>query len=343
MTPKAAFLGLAFVASPAFADHVGPSGVGGGSINVISPDTLEAGSAAIGLRLTYTRPEQRSDAELEALAGQHVHAHNTDYNFNGSLGIAYGIDHHLTVSLELPYVRRDDLVEGTHSHVAGQAVNGVEALGDVAGVGDASLLARYRLTDNANAMFTLIAGLKAPTGSTHQRSDSGERLETEHQLGTGSWDPIAGASFGAQAGPLRLTASMLYQFSTAGAQRTRLGDRAQAGVALSHRFGPAEHHHGEAEDQDHEDGEHEHLARHGHQSWDAFVELTGEWEGRQRIAGEIEEASGGKAAWLTPGARFNAAGGFSAALAVGVPVWQRIRVSHPDNDYRITLSIGRAF
>jgi hypothetical protein len=138
MRPKAALLGLAFIASPALADHVGPSGAGGGSINVISPDTLDAGKAAIGLRLTYARPEQRSDAELEALAGQHIHAHNTDYNLNGSLGVAYGITHHLTVSLELPYVRRDDLREGTHGHGAGQAVNGVEALGTVAGVGDSS-------------------------------------------------------------------------------------------------------------------------------------------------------------------------------------------------------------
>src|SRR3954454_11849106 len=210
MRPQAAILGLAFIASPALADPVGPSGVGGGSINVMSPDTLDAGKAAIGLRLTYARPEQRPDAELETLAGQHVHAHNTDYNLNGSLGIAYGLSHRLTVSLELPYVRRDDLREGTHSHVAGQTVNSVEALGTVAGPGDASLLARYRLTDSPNAMFALIAGIKAPTGSTRQRNDASERLETEHQPGTGSWDLIAGASFGAQAGLFRLTASALY-------------------------------------------------------------------------------------------------------------------------------------
>src|ERR1051325_7938113 len=126
MRLQAALLGLAFAASPARADHVGPSGVGGGSINVLSPDTLDAGRAAIGLRVHVTRPVQRPDAELEALAGQHVHAHNTDYNLNGSLGIAYGITRRLTVSFELPYVRRDDLREGTHSHIGGQAVNGAQ-------------------------------------------------------------------------------------------------------------------------------------------------------------------------------------------------------------------------
>jgi hypothetical protein len=112
---------------------------------------------------------------------------------------------------------------------------------------------------------------------------------------------------------------------------------------LSHRFGPPEHHHEAAEEHDHEGDEHEHAAPQRHQSWDAFVELTAEWEGRQRVGGVIEEASGSKVVWLTPGAHLNAASGFSVALAVGVPVWQRVRASHPDNFYRVTLSIGRAF
>jgi hypothetical protein len=113
---------LLALASPAFADHRGPSGFGsGGGMAVFTPDTLDAGHWAAGFRLTYTRPEQRSDEELEALAAQHIHAHNTDYNLNPSVGVAYGIDHHLTLSVELPYVRRDDLRKGTHEHVDGVA------------------------------------------------------------------------------------------------------------------------------------------------------------------------------------------------------------------------------
>jgi hypothetical protein len=159
-------------ASPAFADHIGPSGVGsGGGMSVFSADTLDAGHWASGFRLTYTRPEQRSDEELEALAGQHIHAHNTDYNLNASLGVAYGINHHLTISAELPYVRRDDLREGEHS-----AVNGVVQLGSVSGIGDMNLLAKYRLTEGGGAAFALIGGIKLPTGSTHHHSLDGKRL-----------------------------------------------------------------------------------------------------------------------------------------------------------------------
>jgi hypothetical protein len=310
---------------------------------VLSPETLEAGQGSLGFRVTYNRPDQRSDAELEQLARGHIHAHNTDYNLNASAGVAYGLTHRLTVSAELPYIHRDDLREGEHAHFDGVAVNEVVQLGDVSGFGDLSVLAKYRLTHGESGGFALIGGVKLPTGSTHKRSDEGERLETEHQPGTGSVDPIIGASGGTTIGALQLNASALYQFAGKGAQDTRLGNRAQGGISLSHSFGPPEHHHDDGGEAEHHDGDHEHVAPHGHQSWDAFAELTGEWEGRQKVDGEIEEASGGKSVWLTPGARYTSASGFSVAAAVGVPVWQNIRASHPDNKYRLTFAVGHAF
>ena len=345
MNSKSLLLGATLLAlsSPAPADHLGPSGVGsGGGLSVFSPDTLDERHAAMGFRITYTRPEQRSDEELEDLAGQHIHAHNTDYNLNGSLGVAYGITHHLTVSAELPYVRRDHLREGEHSHVDGQTINEVATLGSVSGIGDLNLLAKYRLSDGGTTGFAVIGGIKVPTGSTHKRSEEGERLETEHQPGTGSWDPIFGASASTKMGAVQLTASALYQFSTKGAQHTRLGNRLQGGIAVSHRFGepPHEHaesfnhHHGDELDEHHEDP---------HSSWDAFVELAGEWEGRQKVEGEVEEVSGGKWVYVAPGVRFNSASGWSAGAALALPLWQDIRASHPDNGFRLMLSLGRSF
>lgn len=94
------------------------------------------------------------------------------------------------------------------------------------------------------------------------------------------------------------------------------------------------HHHGDELDETHE---------HCHSTWDAFIELGGEWEGRQKVNGEIETESGGKWAFLAPGLRHNAASGWSAAAALALPVWQRIRLSHPDNRFRLTLSLGRSF
>ena len=338
------FIAAAAAATPALADHVGPSGGGsGGGLSVFSPDTLDEGHWAAGLRVLYTKPEQRSDAELAALAAQHIHAHNTDYNLNGSAGVAYGVTHHLTISAELPYVRRDGLREGEHSHEDGETINEVVQLGSPSGIGDLSILAKYRLTEGGGGGFALIGGIKVPTGSTHKHSPEGERLETEHQPGTGSWDPLFGASASSKIGAVRLTASALYQLSTRGAQQTELGDRLQGGIALSHHFGgEAAHEHAASHNHHHGDELDGHAER-PHSSWDAFVELAGEWEGRQKIDGEIEDESGGKWAYVAPGVRFNAASGWSAGAAIAVPVWQGIRASHPDNRYRLMLSLGRAF
>jgi hypothetical protein len=338
--------------APALADHPAAAGISSGpaSLNVLSPQTLDRGALSAGFRLTYARPERRSDEELETLAGQHIHAHAGDYVLLGSAGLGYGLSDRLTLSAELPLIRRGDIREGAHSHSGGQAHNDVVNRGGVSGIGDISLLARFRLTggDADAPALALIGGVKAPTGSTNRRDGDGERFETEHQPGSGSWDFISGAAFGAPLGALRLDASAVYHHSGTGAQRTRLGDRFHGGIALSHRFGPAADHHEAPADHHHDGcgGDHHHddaPPPHGHRSWDVFVELTGEYEGRQRIAGAVEAESGGTAVFLSPGVRFNAASGFSVAAGIGIPVWQDIRLSHPDNSYRLTLSIGRAF
>lgn len=335
---------LTIIASPALADHMGATGFGsGGGLSVFTPDTLDAGHWSAGFRLTYNRPEQRSDAELEALAARDIHAHNTDYNLNASLGVAYGINHHLTLSAELPYVRRDHLREGTHEHVGVVPVNAVEELGNVAGIGDMNLLAKYRLSDGGTTGFALIGGIKIPTGSTHKRSPDGERLETEHQPGTGSWDPIVGASASKQVGAVQLTASALYQLSTVGSQHTQLGNRLQSGIALSHRFGEPPNQHAASHNHHHGDELDEHHAEPAHSTWDTFVELAGEWEGRQKADGQVEQSSGGKWVYVAPGLRLNAASGWSAGASLALPVWQEIRASHPNNRYRLTLAIGKAF
>jgi len=339
MKPTFTLVGTALLAvsSPAHADHVGPASVdgNGGGMSVFGPDTLEAGKAGIGVRVTNLRSNKRSDEVLEELAEQDIHAHNSDYFLNTVFGGSYGATDRLTLSAQLPFARRDGLREGEHGHQDGEDHSEVVNLGNVTGVGDLSLLAKYRLLDQNETRLALIGGLKLPTAATHRRSLDGERLETEHQSGTGSWDFYAGAAFGTQFGWLALDASELYQFSGSGAQDTRLGDRLQAGIALSHRFGPPKRHSEAGSDQDHA------TKPHGHSSWDVFAEFTAEWEGRQKVAGQVELESGGTALWLTPGVRFNSEGGMSLGAAVGVPVWQDIRLTHPDNDFRLIFTVGK--
>ena len=92
---------------------------------------------------------------------------------------------------------------------------------------------------------------------------------------------------------------------------------------------PHEH---EAEPHHHDEGDEPHEHHHEHQqaqsSWDGFVELAGEWEGRQVVDGEIEADSGG--AWVVgrAGRALQCRLGLERAGAVGRRC-QDIRASIP--------------
>jgi hypothetical protein len=276
------------------------------------------------------------DAELESRARAGIDAHSTGYGLIAAAGLSYGLTDDLTISAELPLVRRDRIREGD------AATGAVDARGTSQGVGDLSLLFKYRGAHGAHWGLALLGGIKAPTGATHRRDLAGDRFETEHQPGTGSWDPIAGLAFSTERGVNAIDASLLYQFGTYGALATQLGDRAEAGLAFSHRFGRAEHDddHPAAHDEGPEAHDHH---RHHHPALDGIVELNAEWEGRQTVAGLVDRFSGGRSLWLSPGLRYVAAARWSLSGSVGLPLYQRIRQSHPNNTLRASISLGRAF
>lgn len=326
------------VASPALADHGGPgSGIAsGGGLNTVSAGTMDEGHWAAAFRLSLARPDQLSDAELLSRDASGIDAHSAHSVSSSSLGIAYGVTHELTIAAELPYIRRADI----------RAVEDAAAVnrGSSAGFGDLTFTAKYKALHGDTWALALLFGVKAPTGATHRRDRAGDRFETEHQPGTGSWDPIAGVAASVALGSNAIDASWVYQKATHGAQHTRLGDRSQAGVAFSHRFGehepPHEHHHddGDAPDHDHDDDAHER-----HASVDAIIELNEEWEGRERVAGAIDPFSGASVLWLSPGVRLTSKAGWSMSSSFGIVIAQHVRASHPNNNYRLSLSLGRYF
>lgn len=327
---------LLLVASePAWADHpVVSAGASNGSpIVTIAADTLPQGTLAGGLQVSYVKPDSYSDAELIALASEHVHAHTTDYNLLATASLAYGVTNHFTLSASLPYLHRDNLRAGEHSHSSGAASNIAEELGSVSGVGDLTILGQYQLAHSHDKGWglALIGGIKVPTGATHRHSHEGERLETEHQPGTGSWDPLLGFAASKRWGPVSLDGNLLYQFSTNGVQQTELGDRLSLNAAISYSLSEGEAHH------DHDTGDH------GHNRWTLVLEANGEWEGRQRVEGEIETDSGSKVVYMSPGIKYGSPAGWSAAVSAGFPIWQEVRASHPDNSFRLIMQIGSSF
>jgi hypothetical protein len=327
---------LVSAASAAQADHsIGAGGgSGGGPVLTIPAETLAQGQLVAGLRTTLARPDAYSDAQLIDLAGRHIHAHTADYTLTSSASLAYGLANHLTLAASLPYVHRNDFREGEHSHDGGGAVNSVARQGGISGVGDLTLIGQYQFAHSHHDRWgvSLLAGLKVPTGATRRKTPDGERFETEHQPGTGSLDPLVGLAASKHWDRWSLDGNVLHQFSTRGAQHTELGDRTSINLALGYSLTGEEHHH---------DGEG--AAPHGHANWSLFMEANAEREGRQKIDGAAEADSGGRVLYLAPGARFTAASGWSAAFSAGVPIWQHIRRSHPDNAFRLTLAVSKNF
>jgi hypothetical protein len=328
------------LSTPALADHpiAGGGVAGSGPIVTLGAETLPRGAVAAGIEASLVKPDAYTDAGLVALAGQHVHAHTTDYNASAGASLAYGLPGHVMVSAHLPFIRRDDLRAGEHSHSGGVTSNTVEQLGLVSGIGDLSLTAQYQVAhDHAAGWFVgLLAGLKVPTGSTHRTAPSGERLETEHQPGTGSWDPLFGIAASKSWGTWALHASALYQLSTEGAQTTELGDRMNLSLAAVYNLpnGASEHAH---------DGGSEHHSHAPEPQWGLMLEATHEWEGRQTIDGLVEADRGSEVLWLSPGIRYTAPQGWSAGFSAGVPLWQEVGASHLENSFRVTATVGTSF
>ena len=318
----------------AYADHpsIGFSPGSAGPIITIPAATLPAGVTAFGARAEYARSKLLSGEELQSRAGRGIEAHSLDHLFSTSISAAYGVTGDFTLGLRIPYIRRVNLREAERT--AGGGANDIVERGDSSGIGDSSVMGKYRFAGRTDSPYeaALLFGIKAPTGATAKRDKQGERFETEHQPASGSWDPLFGFAVTRRIGQASLDASVLYTIATKGAQDTRLGNRASYNLGVSGRLGGEDHHHDD-------DG----TEHHAHNRWDAVLELNGEWEGRQKIGGVADAESGGSVVYLSPGLRFTSANGWSSFLSIGVPVVQHIRLTHPERDYRIIVGAGWAY
>ncbi len=301
------FAGLTLIVCTARADHPGLDfgAATAGPIRTVASATLPKGAVAAGVQIEYARTRQFTDDQLKGFAANDVAAHSLDAVATTALGLSYGVTDDLTLGLRLPYVRRTNIREG-------ESATEVHAHGDSAGAGDLTVLAKFRtLKDLEGDGTALLLGIKAPTGNTDRNDLNGKRLETELQPGSGSWDAIVGAAATTRLGSAGLHASVLYSIAGMGARQTRLGNRAQYGVALAWRLGGETH--------SHESGA---VEAHPHNAWDLMLELNGEWEGRQHIAEVPDPNSGGRRMYLSPGVRFVSESGWAAYASLGIPFAQ---------------------
>ena len=174
--------------------------------------------------------------------------------------------------------------------------------------------------------------MTAPTGRAKEESREGERLETELQPGSGSWDPLFGAAASRRVGPWGFDLSLLYQLATEGDQDAHRGDVFSYNAAASYRIMGAEDDHGH-DGQSH--GEHSHMGV------DLVLELNGEWRDKAEVNGQEDDNSGGNQLFLAPGVRASGQG-WAASLSTGVPVVDDLNGVQVDPRWRVVggLSVG---
>ena len=298
-----------------------PSGASGtgqaGPVTTISASTLQKGKWVFELQAEYLTFDTFSDTELLGFAEAGNDVHTFDSFFHAFASISYGIKDNLTLSLKMPYTSINN-IEEVHQAEPDE----IHHLGDSQGIGDMTILGYYRFVKRPDIYFesSLLLGLKVPTGNTHKKDVHGERFETEHQPGSGSWDPMIGLAATKRFGLLSLDANMLYIVATKGAQDTDLGDFLNYNAAISY---------------------HAFLLK--KISCDLIIEVNGEWKQEQKINGAKDKNSGGTTVFLSPGLRVSMNDRWTAYLSIGVPVIQDLNGIQTDTSVRAITGISTGF
>jgi hypothetical protein len=307
------------------------------------------GSATAWLAFEHISFDELSDAVLEQGAAAHEHVHSLRSIESPAGGLAYGFTDRLMASLQLPYVIRTGIREAEHHHIHGATeteVNEVIDRGDSKGIGDLSVLGQYRfIGKDSGPQASLLFGVKTPTGVTNERDDEGELFETEFQPGSGSWDGLFGLALTQPIGRWSLDGNVLYTVATEGAQDTDLGDRFHYNGAVSYRLigaGTAEATDRHHEHQHIEGHRHEHRGNGGGFALDAVLEINGEWQAKQDIAGETDPNSGGNVVFLSPGVRLTS-NAWSGFVSFGLPIVNDLNGEQSEPEYRLVGGIAVGF
>jgi hypothetical protein len=142
-----------------------------------------------------------------------------------SLVGAFPVNERFTLLAFVPYVIND--MEMRNVSAGGMVMD--MRMETVSGLGDATLLGLYTLYTDApirpTGRLTVGLGLKAPTGSSDERTSSGSLAHAMMQPGTGSWDPVFMVNYMRAYYPLVLQATLFYQLATEGINGYEFGDR----------------------------------------------------------------------------------------------------------------------
>ncbi|MDB5034182.1 MAG: putative lipoprotein [Chlorobi bacterium] len=269
----------------------------------ISP--LEAGGSGARLDIRYLR----LGTVYEGGTREANDEQETEWHLTQQYSVFYGVGPGATLSALIPVARR-------HSEAIDE--QGASVTGDQFGLGDISLIGRYRAIDEheftTTTIVSLVGGLKLPTGRTTGTDSRGELLDAHIQLGTGSTDLLFGANYFGAADRFSAAVNLLAGVPTGGANGHRFGPGLNYDATLRYRVYP------EIIDT---------------RMFFLGITAAGEHRGREKEEGVIVENSGGGVVYLGPNAQVYLSPSLSFEAAFQYPVAHSLNGRQLGEDYRV--------
>lgn len=325
-----------------------------GPIITLPARTLPKGRAFLSSGLKYTNFENFSRGQVASLNARRQTSGQIDNSLQVNIGAGYGITDDWDIYMSIPYQFKYNLIETD----GGQRTD----FGDSIGLGDITLLSQYRFLKlpHKGLYASLVGGLSIPTGESGKETDQGVKFGNDDQPGTGSWDPIFGASLSKDLGPFSFDTNFLYRLSNEGPRDAVVGDNVNYNVALSYRVPRKnlgqEHSHNHADSgtviyhkHAHASDSQHHTMKHSNTrigdflagvfpqrvlgqdlSWDLISEVNYQWNERPEINDVEERNHGGHLILATEGIRAIVNERYVTNLAVQLPLIEGFNGAQPD-------------
>ena len=307
---------LLALAPPAAACH-GP-GTAAGGVQVWSARPIARGAFAVLLRADFTQFESLSPDEIEEktleVSGDHAHFHVVGHSTLTTLGLQYGLTDNLELAVLFGYYAATNVGEG---HAIGSSSYEFYDYGDIDGLADTWVAAKWRVRMSPGGDVAVIGGIKAPTGVDDITFD-GAPIDQSLQPGSGSWDASLALAFTRELGArATLDASAQYVLRTE-ALDYKVGEQFSAGIAMAMRLVGDMH-----------------AAR----TLSGFVEVDLRDLAENEEDGEVFVNSGGTTLFVTPGVHADLSAHVGASLGLQLPVVQHLNDVQQEVDYKVTGSV----
>jgi len=338
-------------------------GLSSGTYNTISgpvitnnASTYDKGDFSIGFGHSFANSKEFSPAQLAGFNKQKAHTHSIDSFSQIFVNMAYGVTDDLTVWTSMPY----NFAQGLQSTAGGSTIDD----GDSVGFGDLNLVAQYRFYNSypkhqigeckmqscsgncsscvrrhepliKNLELAVVAGIKMPTGQTNETNEFGFDLSSDHQPGSGSWDPLMGLAISKGLGRWSTHLSSMYQLSNKGSNDIIIGDNVNFNFALSYGINNEDPNFVEKIFP---------QTFFGHAlNWSTSLEMNGLWQEKLEYQGIKDETHGGTTIYLSPGLNVVVDEFLSTSLSIGFPVMSWGSDLSPDDGISIFWTVNHVF